>query len=301
MKNGRKKTSQQATSAKRKKAGSKRNGQQVKKHNKNGRIIYEGKSLIDGAEIVVIVTGLATGSDNSKTGDMLQTWILRIDTDPITANRTGLDYSICGDCKLRGIADPDKSKGYAAKRSCYVNIGQAPQRVWDCYTTGNSYENISGDFEEIAKISTDRQVRLGSYGDPMAVPRVVWMALLKFSSGNTGYSHQFNPDSEFLMISADTEAEARKAWDKKQRTFRSVESVEDIIKDKEILCPASKEAGEIKAIKKGVDPAKYEDFLTTCEKCQLCRGSNLLAKNVAIVIHGAGNKEKLAELIQLSA
>ena len=71
----------------------------------NGYILYEGQSMIDGVDIVVIATGFDKASGNSKTGgDMIQTFILVKDTDPREANKLGLDYSICGDCKLRGIA-----------------------------------------------------------------------------------------------------------------------------------------------------------------------------------------------------
>ena len=47
-----------------------------------------------------------------------------------------------------------------------------------------------------------------------------------------------------------------------------------MIKDKEILCPASKEAG----------------YRTTCDSCKLCSGSNISAKSIAIVAHGGGAK-----------
>ena len=62
----------------------------------NGFIIYEGRSAIDRAPIVVILTGLKP-SKNSKTGAMLQTWILRADMHPLEALRTGADRAICGD------------------------------------------------------------------------------------------------------------------------------------------------------------------------------------------------------------
>jgi hypothetical protein len=38
----------------------------------NGAILYRGPSLLDGAPIVAIVTGLASTSANAKTGAMLQ-------------------------------------------------------------------------------------------------------------------------------------------------------------------------------------------------------------------------------------
>ena len=40
------------------------------KFNSNGRILFEGKSNIDGENIVVIITGLDNKTSNKKTGDM---------------------------------------------------------------------------------------------------------------------------------------------------------------------------------------------------------------------------------------
>jgi hypothetical protein len=59
-------------------------------------IIYKGPSLIDHSPIVVI----ATYSDrNTKTGGMVQTYILADNgKSPIENNRTGGDFSICGNC-----------------------------------------------------------------------------------------------------------------------------------------------------------------------------------------------------------
>ena len=45
-------------------------------------IIYEGPSLLDGQQIVVIATGIKSKSSNGKTGGMIQTWILLCDIDP---------------------------------------------------------------------------------------------------------------------------------------------------------------------------------------------------------------------------
>ena len=53
--------------------------------NPNGYIIYEGASLLDGKPIVAIaLTGKST---NTKTGAMIQTFIIRSDIDPLTANK----------------------------------------------------------------------------------------------------------------------------------------------------------------------------------------------------------------------
>ena len=53
-------------------------------------IIYEGPSLIDGGPIVVVAI---VSKRNRKTGDMLQTYIQRADTNPLEASRLGLDAS----------------------------------------------------------------------------------------------------------------------------------------------------------------------------------------------------------------
>ena len=62
-------------------------------------IIYKGQSLLDGKPVVAI----ATYSDrNTKTGKVLQTYIIRSDISPLNASKTGADFSICGDCKFQG-------------------------------------------------------------------------------------------------------------------------------------------------------------------------------------------------------
>ena len=62
-------------------------------------IAYEGPSEIDGLNITVLIQ---TGSRNSKTGDMVQTFLIRSDIDPLTASRTGCDRALCGDCLHKG-------------------------------------------------------------------------------------------------------------------------------------------------------------------------------------------------------
>jgi hypothetical protein len=58
----------------------------------NGIVIYRGPSILDGSPIVVIATGLGSGSSNRKTGALVQTWILRDDVSPIERSRAGLMF-----------------------------------------------------------------------------------------------------------------------------------------------------------------------------------------------------------------
>ena len=237
-----------------------------------GYVIYSGPSLLDGQPIVAVAI---TKSGNTKTANMVQTYILRADIDPRDANRTGADYSICGTCPHRGTPQPDKASGLAANRSCYVVIGQGPVIVYKGLQRG-IYPAANG-HAAIAALGAGRMVRLGTYGDPAAVPSYIWESLTSQAAGHTAYSHQaatagaeFRPD--MFMRSADSEAEARDAWAAGQRTFRVIRAAGDVVKGAEILCPASEEAGK----------------RTTCERCGLCGGASIAAKSIAIVVHGAG-------------
>lgn len=244
-----------------------------------GAIIYRGPSEIDGSPIVVIAT--YKKSLNGKTGNMIQTWILREDISPVDAVKTGKDSSICGDCSHRG--DSEMERG----RSCYVTVFQAPRSVWDTVRR-NRYRTLT-EASDISALGEGRKVRLGSYGDPAAVPAYVWLALLSRSDRKrTGYSHQWrNADSEystFLMASVDTPAQYAEAKAKGWRTFR-VKAAEQPILENEIVCPASKEAG----------------YKSSCDRCGLCAGNYSSSKrDIVINAHGSKGKIKLAEIIARS-
>ena len=230
----------------------------------NKAILYEGPSLIDGQPIVAI----ATYSDkNTKTGLMVQTYILCQNIDPRDANKTGADFSICGTCPLKGIPTMDPKRKLAEKRKCYVRIDQGSLIVWKAYQNG-SYQKTN----DISELGRGRMVRLGTYGDPAAVPSYVWHQLLEDAIGHTAYSHQNDIipiDKKIFMGSADSLEHAKKFWNDNIRTFRVIQNLNEIQKN-EILCPASKEAGR----------------KSTCTKCKLCSGtSSNSKKSIAIVQH----------------
>ena len=227
-------------------------------------IIYDGPSLIDGQPIVAIAQ---VKSGNRKTGDMVQTWILRSDIDPITASRTGADISICGDCPHKGKPS-DKETGWAKDRSCYVNLLFAPNGVFKAYKRG-SYPIAKG-HEAIRAIGLGLGVRLGSYGDPQAVPEYIWRSLTSAAEFVTAYTHGANTMPDMIMTSADNATQAESAWDRGERTFRVISALDKLMKGKEVLCPASYEAGN----------------KATCASCKLCGGNSVKAKSIAIVSHG---------------
>ena len=233
-----------------------------------GFILYEGPSLYDGKPIVVIAT---MDSKNAKTGSMIQSWVMLQDLNPIEASRTGKDSSICGNCPHMGKPS-DRETGWAKERSCYVNLLHGPLGIWKAYKKGR-YPKATP--YQLMNLARDRTVRVGSYGDPSAAPLDVWLDLVRHAKGWTAYTHASqNPMPDLLMTSADSLGQAQSAWAKGERTFRVVSAVSDVVKGNEVLCPASKEAGQ----------------RATCETCRLCNGAASKAKSIAIVAHGNGKK-----------
>jgi hypothetical protein len=231
-----------------------------------GAIIYRGPSEIDGKPIVAIAVW---SSQNSKTGDMLQTYILRSDIDPRDANKYGEDYSICGNCGHRGKPTLDPDKVLAEGRSCYVNMGQGVLIVYRSFLAGKYPDHTT--HTKRMDTGKGRKVRIGTYGDGAAAPGYVWDDLLFEADGHTAYSHN-GGDPRLYMVSADSLQQAQQARTSKYRTFRVVRSVEEIDHKHEVLCPASKEAG----------------YKATCQSCLLCGGTSVQAKSIAIPAHGSG-------------
>jgi len=224
-----------------------------------GYILYKGKSMINGDPIVCIAT---MSSNNPKTGNEIQTWILPDnDIKPNENVKTGADISVCGDCIKRPI---HAKKG----EKCYVKTFQAPRSVYDAYKRGRYSESWN------SKTFFGRMLRLGSYGDPAAVPFEVWEKALTKTIGHTGYTHQwrskaFDPRlTKYVMASVDSVKEAEKAIKKEYRYFRVKNITEPKIK-KEATCPASKEANQV----------------LTCSMCRSCDGSNGRKGNIVINQH----------------
>jgi hypothetical protein len=218
-------------------------------------IAWSGSSVLDGSPIMLIVTGVDGSSDNSKTGGEVQTYILRSDVSPTDAIKSGADVSICGDCKHRGtIVD-----GVLTGRDCYVRVFHAPLSIYKAFHRG-SYA-----LAPVASLA-GKVVRLGSYGDPAAVPFEVWAQLLQGVRATTGYTHQwhharFAPFAAWCMASVDTPQEYLAAKRSGWRTFRVRKAGEPSM-PRELPCPASHEAGR----------------RTTCDKCIACGGNGAKAK-----------------------
>lgn len=225
-------------------------------------ILYTGPSLLDGRPIVAIATA---GTSNAKTGDMVQTWILRADMDPLEASASEADSSVCGQCPHR------RSLG----GSCYVTLHQAPRAVWYAWWRG-SYSTPEAGRRVRRAIANGAGVRLGAYGDPAAVPVEVWRSLLEGAPAHTGYTHQWRnpvaaPLRTLVMASCDSDEDCRDAAAAGWRYFR-------------VKVPGeAPPAGSVECLSdaRGV----------TCRDCGICNGArpnrDRQPTNVWIDVHGS--------------
>ena len=221
----------------------------------NGFVIHEDQHR------VIIATGFSTRSDNRKTGDMIQVWILVKAMDPVRAIKEGLDRLICGSCVHRGNGD-------GSGRSCYVNVGQAPLGIWRAWKAGR-YPTL-----QFMDCFAGRKVRFGAYGDPTHLPLPLALAIAGVSSGWTGYTHQWRKPSlqawrSILMASVDTTAELLIARAMGWSTFRVSPDMDH--RTFETLC-ASERNG------------------TPCSVCLGCPGSRNGIQSVWIPAHGTGKR-----------
>lgn len=222
--------------------------------------VWRGPSQLDGSPIVLIASGIVRASANSKTGDMIQTWILRMGMSPMFALTHGLDRAICGMCM------------WASGNGCYVNVSRAPTAIFKAWVAGN-VPSVAPEAAAQAIHRSGRSLRIGAYGDPAAVPAHIWRALLVgATNGHSGYTHawrSFPALRPFVMASCDTSEDFAEATAAGWRTFR-VRSGGEPIMAGEIMCPASAEGGH----------------RTQCADCLLCAGAEKTARNIAIMDHG---------------
>lgn len=221
-----------------------------------------------------VIVGIATAnSGNRKTGSMLQTWIIRDDVHPVVASRVGADSAICGDCRHRGQYDA-KGNRIAGTRTCYVMLTPVAS-VYRALRAGH-YDDLSATLDVAAMRVAGSMLRLGSYGDPAAIPHDVWTALIAHVAGHIGYTHQWRTFPEYadiVMASADSVAERAQANMLGFRAFRVAPATGWTKEYYETLCPASEQAGK----------------KTTCAECRACGGTSSRARcDIVIPAHGSG-------------
>jgi hypothetical protein len=246
--------------------------------NTNSLVVYDGPSVIDGKPIIVVLTGLDQSSANGKTGDLVQSFIIRSDVEPHTALKTGDDASVCGMCPHRPMLA--RATGDVP---CYVKVHESVLSVYRAYRRG-SYPRATS-VDQVRAVLRGRKLRLGTYGDPAAAPVELWALLVSLSAGHVGYTHQWQSVgfdarawSPLVMASADTAAEAAQAQSMGMRYFRVSIGVDR--QPLEVTCPASIEGG-LKA---------------QCSDCMLCAGTSKAARSIVIADHAAGHAKRVISI-----
>jgi hypothetical protein len=255
-----------------------------------GYVIYNGPSELDGAPVVAVATGFGNGNSNPKLGSrLIQVWILRADMSPVEAVLTSADSSVCGTCALRGTAVDRR----VTDRTCYVPVFLAPLSVWNAYMRSEAepgpgshetskrilYGRVEGD--QVEGLFAGYGVRLGSYGDPAALPPSIWEAVTARAGFWTGYTHHWRECdpifAKWCMASCETETDRLRAQAMGYRTFRTtmLDARADRLK-REIVCPGSAEGGH----------------KTTCEVCRICGGNGSAGQkpDVVITMHGVASR-----------
>lgn len=229
----------------------------------NGYTLHE--TVENGERVAIIATGIKRRTNNRKTGDMVQIWILLADQNPVAAVQSGLDANtICQGCP------------FANGQGCYVNVGQAPLAIWKAYNAGKYPKLNPADYE---KVFADRKVRFGAYGNPTLIPIAMVKAIASVSKGWTGYFHNWRElgqtkakaYNDYFMASTESETSFNLANTQGLRVFHANQ------KQPENTVECLSDSHGI-----------------SCAECQLCQGWNKKAKNVWINPHGSKVKKAIA-------
>jgi hypothetical protein len=201
--------------------------------------VWQGPSPFSGESISAIITNIHKPSQNPKTGDMCQLWMLSTEHSPTEAIHFDHgDSSVCGNCPMLPCNAP------SFKESCYVarRSFQAPGNVWR-YNIGLDVD-MEGALENI--IQSSKAIRYGGYGDPAMIPENIFTQILLAAKIGcpekpyTCYTHQQNSSfaswiKPYAMASTHCLDESRQCWDEGWRTFRITDSPKN--SKHEVVCP----------------------------------------------------------------
>jgi len=118
-------------------------------------------------------------SDNLKTGNMIQLWIMSRNVHPVESRRTGHDATLqCQGCP------------HASNEGCYVSP-LALMAIYRTYKAGN-YKHLELGTPEWGAFFTGASVRFGAYGNPSMLPLSLVSDIVERCYSHTGYMHDWN-------------------------------------------------------------------------------------------------------------
>jgi hypothetical protein len=170
--------------------------------------------------------------------------------------------AVCFDCPFRGYL-----KCYTHKYEQYAGFCSMFKSLVKEFKE-KEIPSLDDVWTKVMKMSMDRYIRFGTYGEPSLIPIDMVANMISVSKSHTGYTHQWAKKPEyhkFFMASTHSIGQANMANKLGYRSF--------IVTDEEskdvIQCPASKEMG----------------YRSTCEKCGLCSGMRKGKKHIKILNH----------------
>jgi hypothetical protein len=170
--------------------------------------------------------------------------------------------AVCFDCPFRGYL-----KCYTHKGEQYAGFCSMLKSLVKEFKE-KEIPSLEDVWSKVMKMSMDRYIRFGTYGEPSLIPIDMVSNMIGLSKSHTGYTHQWAKKPEYhkyFMASTHSDGQSDMARKLGYRSF--------IVTDKEtknaISCPASKEMGK----------------LTTCEKCGLCSGMRKGKTDIKILDH----------------
>lgn len=240
-------------------------------------IVWCGSSNFNHAPIELVLSHLTFEPSNAKIGDMVQAWIIAADEHPqetIKEGRETGNHSVCGNCE------------HYKSKACYVNT----KYIGSIYRGQKATLDMNNaeDLDLLRELLAGFILRMGAWGDPMAVPAWLWLHLAQMAKGHTGYTHAWSmilrdrakwahsySDYRFvLMASTDSAQETAAAQELGWRTFEVVPQEAQEESHKSRICPNF-----------SVD--------LSCAKCRLCDGLSRGAKRPSIWIPSHGMKAHL--------
>lgn len=185
------------------------------------------------------------GSNNTKTGDMIQTYILdkaRLTSEPKTFGAK------CEACPMidRCYVSRDKMSVRRALKALLEGKGKG------------SYQHAT--LDQVLPHLAGRSIRFGTYGDPSAIPLDDVAKIVSAAKGHTGYTHfwrEIDPAySAYFMASCESLSDENEARLIGYRSFRVLlkEQAEHEVRSNTIEC-LNASVG------------------LTCEDCGLCSGT----------------------------
>ncbi len=218
-----------------------------------GVILYQGPSLIGDGEVVAIAI---FRSENPKTGNMIQVYVLDQHDHPLTSHKATREggSSNCGTCPIAS--------------GCYVVVAQAPAQIYRAYQAG-AYPAY--DEREHSERFWGRSIRWGAFGDPGAIPLSTVHRINRLVDGWTGYTHQWKEGRDkrtaalarVFMLSCESRDQTDWCRENGYRSFLMSRKVEP-----------------------GLTECPYASSEVQCIDCGLCCGTERGAKSVYIPPHG---------------